>query len=103
MAARYVAFASAFVRSTVTRRGGQQGAATTPGGGGGVGGGGVGVGVGVGVGGGGAGGGGGAPHGSWSSRSPASRGAAAAGGTPFFLYVAWNHMHVPVGKHASKL
>ena len=85
MAARYVAFASAFVRSTVTMRtmsGGQQGAATTPGGGGG-----------------GAGGGGRAPGG---SRSSGSRGAAAAGGTPFFLYVAWNHMHVPVGNHASK-
>ena len=62
MAARYVAFASAFVRATVSRAGqrtsGQQ--------------------------------------------REGARGAAAAGGAPFFLYVAWNHMHVPVGNHAAK-
>ena len=28
--------------------------------------------------------------------------AAAAGGAPFFLYVSWNHMHVPVGNHVRK-
>jgi len=60
----------------------------TPGGGGG---GGVG-GVGGSVGGGGSGGGG--IGGGGAFKAPIW-GAAAAGGTPFFLYVAWNHMHVP--------
>lgn len=106
MAARYVAFASAFVRSTVQPEEGAmyteglpphtgQRREVTPGGGGG---GGVG-GVGGSVGGGGSGGGG--IGGGGAFKAPIW-GAAAAGGTPFFLYVAWNHMHVPVGNHAAK-
>ena len=68
MAARYVAFASAFVRSTVSRDGKH-----TSG-----------------------------EHGLGATTGSHERGAAAAGGAPFFLYVAWNHMHVPVGNHAAK-
>ena len=65
MAARYVAFASAFIRSTTRQV--QRGAAGTG-----------------------------------SGDLPPAMSAAAAGSAPFFLYVAWNHMHVPVGNHARK-